>query len=208
MSLYAGTQQLVRSLWRLVGGLDVRGRDNVPESGPFLLVANHQSYLDPFLIQAVCPRPVAAMAKSTQFNSAPYRIVMTRFDSFPVRRFQVDPQAVRVVLRRLASGEGVAIYVEGERSWDARLQPPRRGTLHLVLRAGVPVVPTAISGTYDALPRWQTRLRRSNVRVDFGEPLRFPALRDRAERERRLPETADVVMGAIQRLLDRQGSGG
>src|SRR5690554_1005603 len=117
MILYRTGQLIVRTLWPLVGRLDIQGIENIPATGPFLLIANHQSVLDPILIQATCPRPVHTMAKSTQFASPFFAWLMPRLLSFPVRRFETDPQAVRIVLRRLGEGEPVGIYVEGERSW-------------------------------------------------------------------------------------------
>ncbi len=202
MTLYRLAQGIVRGLWPLIGRLDVRGLENIPTSGPFLLVANHQSILDPILIQAVCPRPVHTMAKSTQFTSPIFAWLMPRLLSFPVRRFEIDPQAVRYALRKLREGEPVGVYVEGERSWDGRLQPPRLGAVRLVLKAGVPVVPVSISGAYEAWPRWHRQLRRAPVRITFGEPLRFPRLDRRADREAALPAAADRLMSAIAAELD------
>lgn len=202
MILYRFAQYTVRALWPLVGRLDVRGLDNVPASGPCLLVANHQSILDPILIQAVCPRPVHTMAKSTQFTSPLFAWLMPRLLSFPVRRYEIDPQAVRYALRRLAEGEPVGVYVEGERSWDGRLQSPRLGTLRLALKAGVPIVPTAIAGSYDVWPRWDRTLRRGRIRITFGTPIRLPRLDRRAERDAALDATAATLMGALERLLD------
>lgn len=201
MILYRLCQGIVRVGWPLVGRLIVRGIENVPASGPFLLIANHQSILDPILIQTVCPRPLHTMAKSTQFASPAMRWLMPRLLSFPVRRFETDPQAVRHVLRRLGEGHGVGIYIEGERSWDGRLQAPRRGTVRVILRAGVPVIPTAIVGSYEAWPRWDRRLRRSDVAIVFGPPVRWPAMRDRAEREAHLDVAASDLMSRLSDLL-------
>jgi len=203
MILYRLCQGIVRAGWPLVGGrLRVRGTENIPSTGPFLLIANHQSVLDPILIQAVCPRVLHTMAKSTQFASPPMRWLMAQLQSFPVRRFQIDPQAVRHALRRLAEGQGVGIYIEGERSWDGRLQAPRRGTVRLILRAGVPVVPAAIAGSYEAWPRWDRALRRSDVAIVFGQPLRWPAMVDRPEREPMVDATASELMSRIGDLLN------
>jgi len=202
MTLYRFAQALVKGLWPLVGRLDVRGLENIPETGPFLLVANHQSILDPILIQAVCPRAVHTMAKSTQFASPVFAWLMPRLLSFPVRRFEIDAQAVRYPLRKLQEGEPVGIYVEGERSWDGRLQPPRLGAVRLVLKAGVPVVPVTIVGAYEAWPRWHRALRRTTIRITFGKPLSFPKLDGRAEREAALPEAADRLMAAITAAMD------
>lgn len=204
MTLYGTAQRLVRFLWPLIGRLDVTGRAHIPDEGPFLLIANHQSYLDPILIQAVVARPMYTMAKSTEFSNPLIGALLKRLKSFPVRRFEIDPQAVRIVLRHLEAGRGVGIYVEGERTWDGRLKTPRLGTLRLILRAGVPVVPCGISGAYDVWPRWDRRIKRGTVRIRFGEPLRFPELHDRKAREVALPEARDRLMTA---LSDLSGAG-
>ena len=201
MSFYHVAQRLVRTLWPIVGRLDVQGLEKIPEKGPFLLIANHQSYLDPVLIQAVVSRPVYTMAKSTEFSNPVIGPLLKRLKSFPVRRFETDPQAVRVALRHLDNGSGVGIYIEGERSWDGRLQPPRLGTIRLILKAGVPVIPCGIRGAYDVWPRW-SKPRRGSVRIRFGEPLRFPRLDHRREREAALEDTREVVMAEIARLAE------
>ena len=200
MTFYWVAQRLVRVLWPMIGPLDVQGMAHIPDQGPFLLVANHQSYLDPILIQAVVDRPMYTMAKSTEFSNPVLGALLKRLKSFPVRRFEIDPQAVRTVLRHLDAGRGVGIYVEGERTWDGRLQSPRRGTLRLILKAGVPVVPCGIAGAYDVWPRWHRRIRRGTVRIRFGAPLRFPQLDDRRARDAALPEAEDRLMTAIASL--------
>lgn len=199
MSFYRFAQRLVRTLWPIIGRLDVQGLENVPSEGPFLLIANHQSYLDPVLIQAVVRRPVYTMAKSTEFSNPVTAPLLKSLKSFPVRRFEVDPQAVRLALRYLQMGNGVGIYIEGERSWDGRLQPPRLGTLRLILKSGAPVIPCGISGAYDIWPRWD-RMRRGSVRIRFGTPLRYPVLDLRADREARLHAVRESIMSTIAEL--------
>lgn len=199
---YRVAQWLPRTFWRSFSRLDVAGLDNVPPTGPFLLISNHQSNLDPILIQAVCPRRVHTMAKSTQFTVPVIAGLMKRLHSFPVRRYQTDPQAVRIVLRRLAQGEGVAIYVEGERTWDGKLQPPRLGTIRLALKAGVPIVPTTITGSYDAWPRWDSRIQLRPIAITFGPAIHLPHLHRKADREAALPAAATTIMDALRRQLD------
>lgn len=198
MIVYPLCQRIVRTGWRFIGPIDVRGLENVPPRGPALIVGNHQSILDPILIQSFCRRPMFTLTKSTQFSSSVMRWLLPRLLAIPVRRFQVDPQAVRSVLRHLARGEMVGVYIEGERSWDGRLQRPRLGTLRLILKAGVPVIPVGITGSYDVWPRWARALRRAPVRISFGEPLHFPRLERRQDREAALPETTERVMAAIR----------
>ncbi|HUP90370.1 MAG TPA: lysophospholipid acyltransferase family protein [Longimicrobiales bacterium] len=188
---------LVRTLWRLMGGYDVRGLENIPKSGPFIVVANHQSYLDAPFLQAACPRILHAMAKSTQFSSPVLRWAMTQVYAFPVRRFEVDPNSVRLMLRRLSAGEGVVVYIEGERTWDGELQSPRLGTVRVILKAGVPVIPCRIDGSYDAWPRWSSKVQRRRIRIDFRKPLEFPKLERKNEREAVVTATAASIMRAI-----------
>jgi 1-acyl-sn-glycerol-3-phosphate acyltransferase len=190
------------ALWRLIGSFESSGAEHIPHSGAFLLLSNHQSVLDPFFIQAACPRALHPMTKSTQFASPGMRWLLPHFNAFPVRRYQIDPQAVRVVLRRLAAGNAVHIYGEGERSWDGRPQEPRPGTVRVALKAGVPVVPCSISGAYDAWPRWSRGVRRAHVRVTFGEPLHFARLDRRAEREAHRLDATKQIIDAIAKGLD------
>lgn len=180
-----------------IGPLEKVGLDNIPSDGPFLLVSNHESILDPFYVQVACPRPVHTMAKSTQFAAPGMKFLMPRVLTFPVRRYEIDPQAVRNVLRRLDQGLGVGIYMEGERSWDGVLQRARLGTLRLILKAGVPVIPARVEGAYAVWPRWQSLPGRGTVRVVFEEPFRYPAIHDRAEREARLGEVEQKLRAAL-----------
>jgi len=198
---YHGVRAPVRWAFRLLTDLRVDGLHHVPSAGPFFLLPNHQSVLDPLLIQSICPRKIHSMTKSTQFGHPVFRTFLAGVGAFPVRRYRVDPQAVRVLLRLLDEGKGVCVYPEGERSWDGALQPFRRGTLRVALRAGVPLIPVGVSGTYDAMPRWLKRPR-PGVRVSlrFGEPMRFGAIRDRRVRERRLPELERRLIREISRL--------
>jgi 1-acyl-sn-glycerol-3-phosphate acyltransferase len=203
---YRVSQWIPRTLWRALVGLQIDGLENVPETGAFLLISNHQSNLDPIFIQACCPRAVHTMAKSSQFAVPGVGWYIKRLLAFPVRRYQPDPQAVRIALRRLAEGKAVGVYIEGERSWDARLQAPRIGTLHLILKAGVPVIPCTIAGSYDAWPRWHPSVQLQPIRVTFGEPMRFPKLDRRRDRERILRETGDVIMATLARQLGSRSS--
>ncbi len=183
---YAFFGYVVRSVGRLLTRPRVTGLSNIPATGPFFLVANHLSILDPLLVQGFCPRRVHAFTKSTQFSAGRFsRWVLPRVGAIPTRRYRVDPQVVRTALRVLESGDGVCIYPEGERSWDGRLQPFRGGTLRLILKAGVPVIPCGISGSYAAWPRWSRRPSRNRERVflRYGEPIRFGVHHPRAERE-------------------------
>lgn len=198
MSWYAFFRALCAGIVRVVSRMEVSGRENVPREGPFILLPNHQSVLDPIFVQVSAPRSdIYTLTKSTQFDTGVFRWLLPRVQTIPVRRYRVDPQAVRVFLRRLDEGKGVCVYPEGERTWDGSLAPLKRGTIRVILKAGVPVVPCGVEGSFDIWPRWSRRIRRSRVRVRFGEPLHFGAWHDRSERDARVDETSTVIREAL-----------
>jgi len=199
--IYRICRAIARALVRPIAPVRVEGLENLPASGPFLLVANHQSILDPIFIQSHCPRPVHTLTKSTQFSRFPFRWLLPRILALPARRYRVDAQVVRMMLRRLAQGEVVGIYPEGERTWDGTLQPLRRGTVRVLLRAGVPVVPCGISGAFDVWPRWVRGPRRGGeVVLRFGRPLHFGVHRSRPARDAALPDAMAQLRTALSDL--------
>ena len=202
MSWYTILKRVCWLFSPLMARIRVEGLENIPREGPFILLANHQSFLDPILIQSLCPRDLHTLTKSTQFGMRFFSWVLPRINAIPTRRFKVDPQVVRVILRRLSEGHGIGIYPEGERSWDAEIQPFRRGTMRVVLKAGVPVIPCGVSGSYDVWPRWSKRLRRAPVTIRFGEAFAFGPHDDRAERERAVPEATERIREALESLSE------
>lgn len=200
LNWYGLVKALARVLMLLGTRTRIRGLGEVPRKGPFILVANHQSILDPILVQAACPRPLHTLTKSTQFGKGLFRWLLPRLNAIPTRRYTVEPQAIRVMLRRLREGRGVGIYPEGERSWDGSLQPFRRGTIRFLLRAGVPVIPCGVSGTYDVWPRWSRKLRRRSVKITFGGPLDLPAVHSREEAEALVDDVARRLKKALAAL--------
>jgi 1-acyl-sn-glycerol-3-phosphate acyltransferase len=194
-----------RWILRTLARVDVEGVEHIPDAGPFALVPNHQSLMDPMLVQAFCPRPVHSMTKSTQFASPFFRWLIPRLHGFPVRRYRIDPQAVRVLLRYLDQGRGVCVYPEGERTWDGEIQDFRRGALRVLLRSGVPIVPVGVSGMFNLWPRWRSKPRvqlrpRLHVRIRYGPPLEPGAHTDRDAREAALPAFSTQLRAELERL--------
>ena len=124
---------------------------------------------------------------------------LDRFDE--CCRFQIDAQAVRVALRRIEAGEGVCIYPEGERSWDGGRLPFKKGTLRLMLAAGLPVIPVGIAGVYELMPRWTHRIKRVPIMIKVGKPMRLASISivDQTEEDVRLADRQ--LSEAIKRVI-------
>ncbi|MEX2527415.1 MAG: lysophospholipid acyltransferase family protein [Gemmatimonadota bacterium] len=205
MSWYGFFRALTWGGVRFVFHPTVEGLEHLPEDGPFLLVANHVSALDPILVQGPCRRHVHAMTKSTQFTNPAFQWALPRVLAFPARRYRVDPQAVRTALRYLSAGCVVGLYPEGERSWDGSLQPFRRGAIRLILKANVPVVPCGLSGAFEIFPRWSRRAVPHPVAVRYGPPIHFGPHPTRAAREAALEGASRRLASAISALTTPAG---
>ena len=133
-----GIYDLTRSTTRgLIAGLcrpTVEGLGHVPTEGPFIVAANHLSFLDSVLIQALMPRRVAFFAKAEYFTGTGVKGAMMRsffegVGSIPVQRGEqaASVQALKTLLDLLEEGSGVGIYPEGTRSRDGLLYRGRTG---------------------------------------------------------------------------------
>ncbi len=184
---------------RLYGGLSLHGREHVPRSGPVVLMANHASVLDPPLIANLCPRPLCFMAKAELHHGSFWGWVFDQLMTIRVRRGAADMSAFRNCAALLEQRALVGLFPEGTRTPDGRLRPAQLGAIAIALRAGAPIVPVAIHGTFQALARGGP-LRPVPIRMAAGPALHFSGdASDRATLQR----VGSEVMYEIRRLLER-----
>ncbi len=163
---------LFRALYRPKG----QGRENVPAEGPYILAANHLSFIDSLFIPLFVGRPVVFMGKSDYFDKPRTRWFFKMLRVIPVRRDSPlgAEEALRSAVEILEGGGVVAIYPEGTRSPDGRLYRGKTGVARLALEARCPVVPVVIFGTRDLQPPGKRLPRlRGRIRIVYGKPLRF-----------------------------------
>lgn len=152
----------------------VEGTEQVPRHGPVLLAGNHSGFLDGPLVFLLAPRRTGVLAKSEIFVG-PWPRLWAWLDVVPVHRGTADRSALRAGLAVLTGGGALTVFPEGTRG-TGTLDSVTDGVAWLALRSGADVVPVAISGTAQAVPRgsWRPRLR-TPVTVRFGPPLRLHA---------------------------------
>jgi 1-acyl-sn-glycerol-3-phosphate acyltransferase len=159
--------------------LKVYGKNNVPARGGVLLVSNHQSYLDPPLLGAHLPRPMSYLAKSELFENRLVAAIISWLNAFPVRQGAGDVGAVKETIRRLRQGHMLNVFPEGSRTEDGEMLPIQPGVALVIRKAGVPVVPVAIDGAYEAWPKGAKFFHSHPIRVMYGPPMKLDGLRPR-----------------------------
>lgn len=141
------------------------------------------------------------MTKNSQYKGRFMTWFLGLTGSFPVRRYTVDVQAVRNAVRVVQGGHMLGIFPEGERSWDDRMLPFKRGAMRLVLALGVPVIPVGISGAYGLMPRWTHRIRRVPVQVRFGSPVMIEPVPAAVQTEADIKAVTAKLREKIQALV-------
>jgi 1-acyl-sn-glycerol-3-phosphate acyltransferase len=195
----AGCVHLLRSQF----DYRVMGLERLPASGPFILAANHHNYLDGVVLGAAVPRPISFLVMPRVWNASPLHPPFhRRVGSIAVNLERPDPGAIKRVLRALDRGRVVGIFPEGPFSREGRLVPGQPGVALIALRSGVPVVPAAIDGTYDALRGRRFYMPRTHpLSVSFGAPMHFGRSRHRPVPRGERHEITRRIMGEIAGLL-------
>jgi 1-acyl-sn-glycerol-3-phosphate acyltransferase len=179
-------------IWRV----KAEGVENVPRSGPLLLAPNHFSQMDHFFVGLYLRRKIRFMAKSQMFGPPILTYIYSHGGVFPVRRGHHDEEAFKTAYEILEQGGMLLVYAEGGRSRSHQLGEPKRGIGRIALESGAAVVPVAIQGS-ETVRRWK-RFRFPKVRVQFGEPLRFPV--EKGPGPDRQLEVATEVFGRVREM--------
>jgi 1-acyl-sn-glycerol-3-phosphate acyltransferase len=154
-----GLRAALRRLYRI----EVAGAERMPASGGAIIVANHESIWDPFVLGLATRREIHYMAKAELFRLRPVASALRSLNAFPVERGSGDRAAIGEAARRLGRGELLGIFPQGT-SKPERQNGWHRGAARLALATGVPVVPVRLTGTRPLpLP--------TRIRIAVGEPI-------------------------------------
>jgi 1-acyl-sn-glycerol-3-phosphate acyltransferase len=151
----------------------IEGLENLRPDRTYIFAANHQSQFDILTLQGYLVFNFRWLAKKELFRVPIWGAAMKRAGYIPVDRSR-GRQALKSLdeaAKRIADGTSVIIFPEGTRSRDGKLQPFKAGGMVLAIKAGVEIVPVAISGTYEILPKGRLRLQPGNVLIRIGKPI-------------------------------------
>lgn len=167
------TKVVVWLYMRLVHGFEIRYHPELPQDTAYIAVMSHTSWLDVPALMVADPYdpPTSMIIKSETLRIPALNWALRQWGAIGVARSGRDVAALRRIRNILAEGRGICIAPSGTRSPDARLGPFSPVLVRVILRSGVPVVPVAIIGSYEALPKGSKRLRATRIRLDSGPPV-------------------------------------
>ncbi|SDQ28639.1 lysophospholipid acyltransferase family protein [Leucobacter chromiiresistens] len=185
----------------------LEGAENIPATGPVIIVGNHLSVIDSFFMPTMIDRRVYFLAKSDYFTGKGLKgwlvkSFMTAVGQLPIDRSggKASEASLNTGLGVLDRGDVLGIYPEGTRSPDARLYRGRTGVARLVLESGAVVVPAVMIDTEKAMPIGAKVPKIRRIGTVVGKPLDFSRFAGMSADRFVLRSVTDEIMLEIQKL--------
>ncbi len=185
-----------RIVLRLFGiTVEVQGREHVRRGQPYVYVANHASLFDiPAAVHGVPDRIHLVYKK--ELERIPFFGWGLKFGRTYIaidrRKGAQAAKSLKEAAEKIRNGASVLLFAEGTRTRDGKLQPFKRGAFNLAVRAGVPIVPLTINGSYNILPRTTFRVNPGTITLVIDKPMEIP--QDGKEGELTLMENVHRVL--------------
>jgi len=158
-------------IFKLIFQQKVTGQENIPQNGPFIIVANHSSLLDPIILGISIKPKIIFIAAAYLFEIGWLGYLLRKANSIPVQR-ENDIKAIKQSLKILRQGGVLGIFPEGGIDRQKNNLPVRAGAAYLATKVGIPIVPIRIKGADKALPRGAKFIRSLNkIEVEIKKPI-------------------------------------
>lgn len=198
---YRLTKPIVRAILYLFWIGEVKNIENLPKSDGAIIAVNHSSYLDFFIISAVIRRRLYFLAAQELHRVRFLKWFMRYNERIYLDRERPGVKYFREVVKILQQKKLVVLFPEGTRSKDGKIHRGKLGFVKLAIVARVPIIPIAISGTFDVYSR-QGRFPRlcRSCKVHVGEPVFLSEYFEKKTSKNVLQEIADDIMDRISKL--------
>lgn len=184
MAFYSIATKVVKTVLHIGIFYKVKGKENIPKEGAFLLCANHRALRDPILLAAGCKRQLTFMAKDELFSKPFLGWLIKKLGAFPIKRGRGDAAAVMAAIKILKRGEPTLIFPEGTRIKDGTRMSVNSGIIRLAIQTNVPILPAYVT---------------KNT-VTYGKPILYDEYLDRVQDGEVMQSLADDLMENIYSL--------
>ena len=193
-------RNLINWLMKHLTDTHFKGVENIPDTGGLLVATNHLSRMDIPLLFMIPNRPEMTALVTTKYLKHPLiRWFIVSANGIWLDRETADFGAFRSAVKALEEGKAVGIAPEGTRSKAGQLAEGKPGTALLALRAHVPIIPVAITGTIGSFKKAIT-FQHPTITAEFGPVIPAPVL-ERGNREQQLQNLTDEMMCQIAAML-------
>ncbi len=190
--IYWFAYYLLNIYFKIVHNWKVKGKDNVPNKGPLIVVSNHVSYLDPPIAGCAVKRHLHFMAKEELFEKKWLGFIMKKIGTFPVKRGTPDKSAIRRALKILKNEKVLGMFPEGTRMKGGELGEAKSGVTLIALMSKSPILPVGIKHADEDNP----------LRVSVGKPFTLDQYHDKKLSREEKSEIGELIMKKIKKELD------
>jgi len=163
--------------------LRVYGKENIPDTGAFLLICNHQSFLDPIFCGVPLRRHSYFLARDTLFTNWFFGRLLSSVNTIPVKQDQADLSAMRKVIDKLKEGKPVLLFPEGTRTSNGKIADFKSGFGLLSRRGEAAVVPVVVDGAFECWPRHKKIFTPGVITICYGKAITAEQAKEMNDRE-------------------------
>lgn len=180
----------------------VQGTEYLDDRRPCIYVCNHQGSFDIFSLLAYLRVPFRWLAKAELFKIPILGWAMRTAGYISLDRSAKKKayQSMELAARKIKEGTSVVIFPEGSRSLDGALQLFMNGGFTLAIKAGVPVCPVAIAGSWQIMPRTTLRIKKGNIGIIISEPIETKGL-TMQDRRPLMQQAEDLIRKALSHAV-------
>ena len=192
------TKGFLRTLYRIAYRMEITGEENktkAGQNGGFIICANHVNFLDAVAVVVFSKEKIRFIGKYDLARIGIIRWLEHLFDVIPIKRNTQDIEAMKRSLKALKNGEILGIFPEGTRRGMEKNKKIKNGASFMAIRAGVPVVPVGISGSFKPF---------SKVRITYGEPLDMSKYKVKGQEKECQEQATKEIMENIVRLTNQK----
>jgi len=200
------TFQIARFLFavliRIMGiKLFVTGRENIESDKPYLIMGNHQSLFDIFVVPVAIPLCFVGVEAAYHFKVPVWGYLIRKWGCIPIQRDNLKSavSSLETARKRLLSGMSIAILPEGHRTLTGEMAPFKKGPFHLAKGAKADIVPFAITGLFDYHQKGDLLLNPGEVKVKIGRPIPYDEFKDLSIEELR-QSVFDLISNLNKRI--------
>jgi 1-acyl-sn-glycerol-3-phosphate acyltransferase len=189
-------------LWGSGVKVEARGLERIESEKSYIFIPNHTSFFDIFVLLGYLPVDFKFIFKKEIMRVPLLGFAMRRAGYISIDRS--SPAKARLSLNqaidKIKNGASIVIFAEGTRSRDGHLQPLKRGAFRMAIASGSPVVPVAIKGAHEIMPKGSFTIKKGVIKLHIGRPVETTRYTNQT-----MPDLIERVSDSLNTML-AQGS--